>query len=178
MRASRPSPLITEIDMATIIIEDGSNVAGANSYITQVELSTYAADRGVTIASADTKLLLIESMDYLESLAYIGLKRNLTQPLQWPRLDVVVDGFILDADSIPQLLKDGQAEVALAIDDSQSPLANIDRLTKSVGVGSGAVSVTYADNSQATTIVRKISAKLNKLLINGLNGTTMTVIKA
>ncbi len=164
--------------MATIVIEDGSNVAGANSYITEAELATYALDRGVTIAAADTKVLLIESIDYLESLNYKGFKRFTDQVLQWPRLDVIVDDLLLDSDVIPTLLKDGQAEVALAIDSGESPLANIARVKQSVGVGKGAVSVTYANNSQDTTIVRKINAKLQKLIVGSLSGLTLPVIKS
>jgi len=164
--------------LATIIIEDGSNVPGANSYLTVAELDTYAADRGVIIAASDKTILLIEAMDYLESLLYIGLKHNTDQTLQWPRVNVVIDGFLIGTNIIPELLKDGQAEVALAIDNSESPLQDIERVQQSVSVGKGAVAVTYANNSQATTIVRKINAKLHKLLATSLTGISFAVSKA
>jgi len=164
--------------MATIIVEDGTIVVNANSYITVAELDTYAADRGVTIATVDKTILLIEAMDYIESLFYKGIKVTDAQELQWPRSDVVVDSFFIATDEIPKLLKDGQAEVALSTDNGESPLQNIARTTQAVGVGKGAVSVTYANNSQATTIVRKINAKLHKLLASSLTGISFTVIRS
>ena len=33
--------------------------------------------------------------------------------MQWPRIGVVIDGFVLDVDVIPQRLKDAQCELAL-----------------------------------------------------------------
>ena len=78
--------------MATIIVEDGSVVAGANSYVTEAELTTYAADRGITLTAA-TDVLLIKAMDYIESLSFIGTKFSEGQSLQWPRSNVYIDGF-------------------------------------------------------------------------------------
>lgn len=160
--------------MATIVIEDGTIVATANSYITVAELDTYASDRGVTITAATEAAkgeLLIEAMDYIESLNYKGVKVNgdtSVQPLQWPRANVVIDSYLNSITSIPELLKDGQAEVALAIDNSQSPLADVDRLVQKEGMKG--MFIEYATNNQATTIVRKINTKLYKLLRSNGSG--------
>jgi hypothetical protein len=35
--------------MATIIVEDGSNVAGANSYVTVAQFTQFCSDRNITI---------------------------------------------------------------------------------------------------------------------------------
>lgn len=158
--------------MATIIVEDGTIVAGANSYITEIELDTYAADRGVTVVGTKAQLL-ISAMDYIESLSYQGQIIQYTQPLQWPRGGVVIDGYSVPITTIPQLLKDALAETALAIDAGNSPIGDVERVKDQVTVGT--ISVTYSKSAASTTIVRKISTKLKKLLSAGNTGFSFEV---
>ena len=155
-----------------IVKEDGSIVAGANSYVTEAELTAYATARGVTLTT-DTEQLLIRAMDYIESLQFIGIKLTEDQPLQWPRSDVFIDGYLIDFDEIPTELKNGLMQVAMAIDNSQDPLADIPRLKKRVKVGE--VEAEYV-TSQATTIVRKISSQLRKLLLGGSSGGSSFIV--
>ena len=61
-----------------------SIIVGVNSYVTEEELSEYAINRGITI-TGDKCILLIRSMDYLQTRSYLGTKTDLTQPLQFPR---------------------------------------------------------------------------------------------
>jgi hypothetical protein len=145
----------------TIIVEDGSIVTNANSYVSAADLSAYATARGITI-SGNSDVLLIKAMDYIDSQNFKGAKWTRDQPLQWPRVDVWVDGFILDASSIPQLLKNAQMEAALSIDAEVDPLADIPRLESSVTVGP--ISVSYEKGGNSVTISQKISAQLKKLL--------------
>jgi len=156
----------------TITVEDGSIVTGANSYVSEADLTTYATARGITLTT-DAEQLLIRAMDYIESLSYKGDKFTRDQPLQWPRDGVVVDGYVVDADEIPNELKNGLMETAIAIDNGQDPLADIARETKSETVGP--ISVTYSDRAASTTIVRKISSSLRKLLSGGISGTQFNV---
>jgi hypothetical protein len=156
----------------TIIVEDGTIVTGANSYVSEAELTAYATARGLTL-STDGEQLLIRGMDYIEAQSYKGTKFTKDQPLQWPRAGVYVDDYLVDADEIPTELKNGLMESALAIDNGQDPLADIARTTKSETVGS--LSVTYADNASSTTIVRKISSSLRKLLGGGSGGSQFNV---
>lgn len=144
-----------------IVVEDGTIVAGANSYVTEAELTTYATARGITIAG-DTEELLIKAMDYIESLAYKGIKFTQDQPLQWPRANVVVDGYLIATDEIPQELKNGEMETAISIDEGEDPLADIPRVKSKTTVGP--ISVEYKDGSGSTTLVRRINAQLRKLL--------------
>lgn len=156
-----------------LIIENGTIVTGANSYVTALELTAYATARGITI-SDDEEQLLIRAMDYIESLVYQGVKSNSEQSLQWPRYNVVIDDYLVSSDAIPNELKKGQIEVALAIDNGQDPQADIARLKSSVKVGE--IAVTY-EASQATTLVRKISNSLYKLLASSLSGGSFTVLR-
>lgn len=155
-----------------IVVEDGTIVTGANSYVTEAELTAYATARGVTL-TGDTEELLIKSMDYIEGLGFKGIKKTSDQPLVWPRVDVVVDDYLLDSDEIPSLLQEGQMEAAMATDNGEDQLADIPRTKSKATVGP--ISVEYADGS-TTNVVRKVTNKLYKLLTAGsTGGTTFTV---
>lgn len=162
--------------MATIVIEDGSIVTGANSYATEAELSTFASDRDVTLSGNYTNAqLLILAMDYIESLMYKGVKLRYNQALQWPRIDVVIDGYYQDSDEIPTLLKNGQMQVALAIDAGNNPQQVAPR--KVIKEKVGELEVQYADGSSAVVIDTKIMSFLWKLLAGGSGGNQMSVGK-
>jgi hypothetical protein len=100
-----------------LIIEDGSLVANANSYVTVEEARTYAAARGVTLSAVDAEVeqLLIPAMDYLEAQRdrYQGTKVSATQSLQWPRYPVYIDGFLFASDEIPNDLKNAECQLAI-----------------------------------------------------------------
>ena len=155
--------------MATIIIEDGTVVPGANSYVTEAELTTYAADRGITLTAA-TDVLLIKAMDYIESLAFIGDKHKESQPLQWPRDEVYIDRYYIERETIPKELKNGVYTAALAIDAELDPLRIIERATKREKVD--VIEVEYMDSAASQTIVRTISAALYKILRLGGHGSS------
>lgn len=160
---------------ATIIVEDGSRVSGANSYVTVAELTTYADERGVTISAAEEEDLLIEAMDYLESLDYIGYRYTEDQALEWPRADAVkYKIYWYEVTEIPQDLKDAQCEIALAIDAGNGPLDNLERKTTRKKVGD--IEVEYAAGSNSDVVVRKINAKLKNLILGA--GNAFTVSKA
>lgn len=150
-----------------IIVEDGTVVAGANSYVSQADLSAYAAARGVTLVSG-TETLLIQAMDYIESLNFIGVKWTRDQPLLWPRVDVFLNDYWQDVDDLPQQLLNGQMAVALAIDAGNGPLADVPRATKREKVGE--IEVEYSDAAASSVIVKTINAQLGKLLASGSTG--------
>lgn len=111
----------------TIIVEDGSNVAGANSYVTDAEYVTYAAARGLTIGSDATarEIQLIQSMDYIFS-KEDKLKGERTSPTQenvYPRQNVYIRDIRIASNVIPAELKNAQMEGAAAA-HSQSLLIN------------------------------------------------------
>lgn len=102
-----------------LIIEDGSIVENANSYVTLTEARDYATARGFTLPTDDAALeaLLISAIDYLEGkrAEYQGDKTEpLNQELQWPRTGVKIDCTEIDSDFIPKELK--QAQIRLAIE--------------------------------------------------------------
>lgn len=160
----------------TIIVEDGTIVTGANSYVTEAELTAFATARAITLSSDyTTEQLLILAMDYIESLEYKGVKRLYTQPLQWPRVDVWIDGYYNNADNIPKELKNGLMQTAIAISNGNNPLAETERKTVREKVGE--LEVEYASSSSSRTIDKKINSYLYKLLSGGNGGNNVIIGK-
>lgn len=108
-----------------IIVEDGTGVANANSYVTLAEARDYAQNRGVTLPADDAaaSALLFPAMDYIESFRarYQGRKTYPTeahpapQALQWPRVGVSIDGQPWPADMIPAELKAAQSQMIMEV---------------------------------------------------------------
>ena len=157
----------------TTIVEDGTIVSNANSYISDADFATYASDRGVTVAGVAAQLLLNAAL-YVEQLQFIGDKKTKAQSMQWPRNNVYIDGFVVDSDEIPVLLKDLQAEVALAIDAGNDPLKTIDRAVKSTKVGP--IEKEFADNAAPFSINLKIKS-LERKLTNSTGGASFKVVR-
>ncbi len=104
-----------------LIIEDGTVVANANSYVTLEEYRAFALARGVVVPAvdADAEVQLIEAMDYLEAQRskYQGHKTDpAAQLLQFPRTGVVIDcNAELGANDIPVELKQAQMRLAMEV---------------------------------------------------------------
>lgn len=101
-----------------LVIEDGagSNPA-ANSYVSVADFAQWLADMAYDIIPADKQEgYLRRAIGEMELLKWIGAKASATQPLQWPRADVVLpDGQVLPSDSIPSRIVTGQQQLAREI---------------------------------------------------------------
>lgn len=103
--------------MPTIIVEDGSGITDANSYVSVDDFKAYCEDRGFDLPTSGLEVMLIKAMDYIEAQAdkYQGYIGNPYQRLQWPRLDVYVYGFLVPSNVIPEPLKKAQMQLALEV---------------------------------------------------------------
>lgn len=137
-----------------IIVEDGTLVANANSYVTLVEANAYLADRGVSPLSDDElspKLILAK--DYLESYrdSFRGtMVSPSTQSLQWPRKDVLLYGEEFPVDAIPVLLKNAQCQLVIEQINGVSLLPT-DSEPFVVKEEVGALKTTYSDKVSTST---------------------------
>jgi len=161
--------------MATIIIEDGTGLLTSNSYASEAELIVYAGDRGVVITGIESELL-ITAMDYIEQQTFKGTKNTQPQALQWPRYGVVVDSYVIESDTIPQLLKDCQMEAALAVDAGNNPSGSVERSTKRETLGP--MTVEYMDGARDKVYNKALETKLTKLLQRGSGGISTIAIRA
>lgn len=91
-----------------LVIEDGSVVANANTYASAADLVSFANFRGLSIPSDQTsqEQLLLKAMDYIEPLDWLGrrFKASRDQPLEWPRYDVIIEGWPVYMNEIPRQL--------------------------------------------------------------------------
>jgi len=114
-----------------LIIEDGTVVASANSFITEAEADTILALYGkesvwTTKSSAEKEVLLIQAGSWLNTKPrWCGCIADVTQAMIWPRTDMYKCGFAIDSDAIPEEVKRAQAFMAVeAI--SSSIFRNVD----------------------------------------------------
>ena len=99
-----------------IIIEDGSQVENANSFVTDAEYQTYSALKGLTAADteAQREIDLINAVDYITSKegCMQGYRVSSTQSLLFPRTGVYLYGWVFPSTDIPSQLKNAQMEAA------------------------------------------------------------------
>lgn len=105
-----------------LIVEDGSVVDGANTYISLVDAQTYLNDRGYDITL--TEGLLLRGCDYVNSFRtrFKGYKQtNVLSNMQWPRAFAVIDNYLINSNVIPAVIPDAQVETALEMAMNRDP---------------------------------------------------------
>lgn len=157
-----------------LVIEDGSGVAGANSYCSVASARTYASARGLSLPAADAEveLLLIKAVDFIESFRgeFQGLKTTQEQPLQWPRTGATLDGYEVSSTTIPEVLASAQAQ--LAADANLQELMPTSTGREVVMERVDVVQVQYAEsgNTNQQPIFTKAEALLKPLFKSSLFG--------
>lgn len=119
-----------------LIVEDGTGVAGANTYVALADYGAYAeahlyAD-AYTAATDDRKnrSLVMAARTIDSQVQFVGRRATIGQALEWPRTlsagrqGVLAYGFIpgqnwspmtFDGELIPRLLKQAQCELAIGL---------------------------------------------------------------
>lgn len=161
---------------ATLIQEDGTGIANANTYITLAEYDTYIDEHGLTDGTeADAKTgRIIQAKDWVEAQEgrYQGRKDSDEQALVWPRSWVVIYDFSLEANTIPQQLKDAQAQ--LVFDSATVDIYNVNDGQAITKEKVDVLETEFSDNGVVN--IQPIFAKVNDLLkplfktIGGLGG--------
>lgn len=147
-----------------LVVEDGSVVAGANTYITLAEFKAWADDRGISYGADDAvNKQIYRAMDYFERLQFIGNKANENQPLQWPRTEALIDGYYADATEIPPQVKIAVYEAVVVEAAGDSELETQDRRTIREKIGD--IEVQYAENSSNRKITPALQYALNKIVL-------------
>jgi hypothetical protein len=146
----------------TIIVEDGTVVAGANSYNTVADLRDFAAARGDALPTAedDCNFLLLKAMDWMErvcGLNWLGTKYSRDQSTSWPRDVVCVVGWFYKFNELPRQLLLLQLIVAIEIYalDGQDVMPTAfpnDHGSVAAESVSGAVSIAYENNARVLKV--------------------------
>jgi hypothetical protein len=151
-----------------IVVEDGTGVAGAVSYLTTAELASMAAARGTVLPAtlAGREQILVKAADYLELNTYIGTQETTTQGLSWPRLDAGYDGVI------PTNLK--RAQYLLAIEAMNGELSQAVRPKDKIRTKVDVIYVEYAKDADLAFGLRyyAVDSLLKPLLATGSRSLT------
>lgn len=137
-----------------IIVEDGTIVPDANSYITTAEARQYATNRGVTLPVDEDEVaaMVIQATDFLESKAceYAGRKTDPEQSLEWPRTDAYILGYEpYPPNQIPKNLKQAQCALVVAVSQGIVLMPIIQASDYVIEETVGPITTKYADPIQA-----------------------------
>lgn len=164
-----------------LIVEDGSIVANAVTYVSATDLAAYATARGLTLPAdeASRERLLVKAMDFLELLEsrFQGSRVSVEQALAWPRYGVTLNGFSVADDSIPTALKNALCQLAC---DANS----VDLMPNGTGREIIRQKVDVIETEYANTGSGSVTPELNKamafltpLFADGATGFTIPIIR-
>lgn len=89
-----------------LIIEDGTGLPNANSYVSIEDVRAYAAERAYTLPTDDAELepLIHLATDWFEAFTFPSARFVATQALSFPRDRIVVDTVVYTPPSIPPIV--------------------------------------------------------------------------
>ena len=139
-----------------LVVENGTGIAGANSYITEAESETLLqahpkADEWCAIGTDEKEIALRAGLIYLDRMfrwygnpAMIG-----SQEVQWPRTKLYDDlGQLIATGTIPTQLKKAQAELAVELAcDPSLQVTTVDEAGVITNWSTDGVSVTFSAES-------------------------------
>lgn len=104
----------------TLIVEDGSGVENANTYISLANAEIYFESRPnkavwTAASDGDKDIALVDAARQMDMMFdWFGSRATENQGLRFPRFGVYdPDGWMYDSNEIPTELKDAQCEIAL-----------------------------------------------------------------
>jgi hypothetical protein len=146
----------------TLIVENGTGVANANSYVSVADFVSWADGRGIVYpAIPELEQKILRSMDFIESLHFVGQKHEETQSLQWPRDYVLIDGYSVESNEIPKEVKVAVYESVKLEIENDSKMTPSERETVSETIGD--ISVTYANSSGMKRETPALTKALRKI---------------
>ena len=159
-----------------LVVEDGTGLTNAESYISEADVDTYFSVRGnpstwTAATTPEKEAALRRGAQYLDAqygLRWLGARTNETQALNWPRAGIVdQDGFAIDDDAMPQALLDASAEAALRhLGEDDGLLPDVDEPgieREKIKAGPVESDVTYAGSNTGLkrfTLIDKLLAPL------------------
>lgn len=163
-----------------LVVEDGTGLPGAQVYISAADADSYFLARGnaawVALTTEQKEAALIKGQDYM-SQAYgarwKGSRVSATQALDWPRMDVEAYGFEVASDTVPQAVKNANAEFAVRASSGEL-FADQGRLTTREKVD--VIEVEYSEHASAATSYPAVDGMLAPYL-DGSGGTFRKVVR-
>lgn len=166
-----------------LIVEDGSIVPGADSYISLADARALADKYGWTLPTDDTQAdtALRNGAGYvgLQESAMCGSRVSPLQSLAYPRKNVTLYGFPVAITTIPDQIKLAQVIAAAEYGQGTDVRASTDGRATSMERVEGAVTVQYFNNGAtgATTVITAAIDALRPLLCGMNNGSSFNVYR-
>lgn len=142
----------------SFVVEDGSGVANANSYVSAADAVTYFTDRGKTAlaatATATLQVALVLATDYIDSkFSFNGTRVLAAQTLSWPRSGAAdtEEGYTVPTNVIPSVLKRAVIELAGKILEGAILLEDQDRGGMVSSLKVGPISLSYEPGASPGT---------------------------
>lgn len=100
-----------------LVVEDGTGLANATSFVARSDYIAYAAARGVVVADEDASdIELVKAIDFLMTKCWKGTPTVDGQALPFPRHVENFDGTLAyPDDAVPTPIKRAQMDAALAV---------------------------------------------------------------
>lgn len=158
-----------------LIVEDGSIVPNADSYVSLADARALAANYGLELPADDTaaEVALRNGATYvgLAEPQMCGRRVSAEQSLAYPRTGVTLNWFPVANNAIPKQVILAQVIAAVTYGDGTEVRANSDGRSVQTERVEGAVTVTYFNNgsSGATTAITAADDALRPLLCGGHN---------
>lgn len=170
-----------------IVVEDGSIVPNANSYVSVVDFLSYAEMNGYDLETDNSvPVYLIKAMNYLESKNYKGLPVSSTQSLKWPREGAYIiceqPDVLYPSDSIPANLIKAQMQLALLVSDGIDlmPTISSESFVKMEKVGplQTEYSDAAAENISMRPVFPLVDSLLQCMITNGFGLSAFRTVRA
>lgn len=152
----------------TFIVEDGSNVANANSYVDLQEAKDYQealihspAEWGAADDTSKQKALVNATTLIGAYFSFPGMITYEDQSLYWPRTGVRKSGkFSFAEDEMPKALRQATAHLAGLILQADITAPTGTEGLKKLGLGKGALDLEFTEGHEAKAIAKIVAAML------------------
>lgn len=149
-----------------LIVEDGTGVSDANSYVTLDEARSIAILRGIALSTDDTELTsqLVNAADRITSYEedFTGVRTKDTQGLSFPRTGAFRYGSAIASDLVPSEIKRAQVILANMIEQGYEIWSVQTNVIKREKVGP--LETEYADSAAAESVGNPIIPLIDSIL--------------
>lgn len=170
-----------------LIVEDGTGLADADSYISLVDARAYASKYGYVLPIDDDEadVMLRKGTLYVDlyESSFSGSRLNDTQALAWARVNAYkcsgYNQIPIASDSIPNEIKCAQVIAANAYSANVDVRANNDGKAVASEEVVGAVKVAYFDNGKTGSTIEITAAldMINSLMCSGGFGLSARTVR-
>lgn len=152
-----------------MIVEDGTGLIDADSFVDIAYSDDYFSARGVTswetLTLSEKEILLVKATDYIDNVFdWLGKKSTPEQSLNFPRIELYTkDGYAVDG--IPKQLKDCVCECALILSQNKTLFKTENENGAVTSEHIGSLSFTYDVSQKITdsTLYESINTRLRGL---------------